>query len=146
MAETMQPPKHMPLTYTQMFGYIFGIVYLGVGAAGFAATEGIGFASAVGGRELVFFSINPLHNLAHIVIGAIFLVAAFTGPRAAKAVATVVGFAYLALAVVGPLLTANPSANILGLNFADDVLHALTAVTALAVVFVLSRTDEYQAA
>jgi len=146
MAETMQPPKHLPLTYTQMFGYIFGIVYLGVGAAGFAATENIGFAAAIGGRELHWFSINPLHNLAHIAIGAIFLIAAFTSPRAAKAVATVVGFAYLALAIAGPLFTANPSANILGLNFADDVLHALTAVVALTVVFVLARVDEYQPA
>lgn len=146
MAETMRPPKHMPLTYTQMFGYIFGIVYLAVGAAGYAATERIGFTSAVGGRELHWFSINPLHNIVHIIIGSVFLIVAFAGPKPAKVVATVVGFTYLALAIAGPLITASPSANILGLNFADDVLHALTAVVALTVVFVFSRVDEYQTA
>lgn len=140
------PNKHLPLTYNQMFGYIFGIVYLAVGVAGYAATQGIGFSAAVGGRELHWFSVNPLHSDVHLAVGALFMISAFAGPALSRRVNAAVGTVYLLLAIAGPLISLDKGINILGLNFADDVLHALTAVTALTVVFVLGRIDEYQAA
>ena len=130
-------------TYPQMFGYLFGSVYLMVGIAGWVSTGHIGFTSAVGGREALFFSVNPLHNVAHLIIGAALLAAAIAGPQVARAAAIGLAAIYLLLAVAGPFITATPSANILGLNFADDVLHALTAGVALITVFVLNRYDDF---
>lgn len=136
--------RHLPLTYNQMFGYIFGLVYLGVGTAGFVDTMGVNLTASVGGRELHWFSVNPLHNITHLAVGAAFMLASFAGPAISRSVNLVVGSVYLLLAVVGPFLTG--SANILGLNVADDLLHLVTAVTALGVVFVLGAHDELQPA
>lgn len=137
--------RHLPLTYNQMFGYIFGLVYVAVGAAGYAATKGINLTATVGGRELQWFSVNPLHNVTHLAVGALLLLAAFSGPAISRSVNVVVGVVYLALAIIGPFITGT-SANILGLNLADDLLHAVTAVTALTVALVLGAHDELQTA
>jgi len=136
--------RHLPLTYNQMFGYIFGLVYLGVGTAGFVDTMGVNLTASVGGRELHWFSVNPLHNITHLAVGAALMIASFAGPAISRGVNLIVGSVYLLLAVVGPFLTG--SANILGLNLADDLLHLVTAVTALTVVFVLGAHDELQPA
>jgi Domain of unknown function (DUF4383) len=136
--------KHLPMTYNQMFGYIFGIVYLAVGFAGYESTHGINLTASVGGRELQLFSVNPLHSDVHLAVGALLMISAFVGPALSRTVNAIVGFVYLLLAIAGPLITQAPSINILGLNFADDVLHALTAVTALTVVFVFGRIDQLQ--
>lgn len=48
----------------QLFGYGFGAVYLLVGLVGFAATHG---------KDLIFFGLNPLHNLVHIAVGILLL-------------------------------------------------------------------------
>lgn len=134
---------HLPLSYNQMFGYVFGVVYLAVGAAGYEATKGINLTAHVGGRELQWFSVNPLHNATHLAVGALLMLSAFAGPVISRSVNFVVGAVYLLLAVVGPFITGT-GANILGLNLADDLLHLATAVTALTVVFVLGAHDELQ--
>jgi hypothetical protein len=137
--------KHLPLSYNQMFGYVFGLVYLAVGAAGYAATKGLSLTAHVGGRELHWFSVNPLHNIAHLAIGGLLMLTAFIGPSVSRGVNLLVGSAYLVLAVIGPVISGT-GANILGLNLADDILHLATAVTALSVVFVLGAHDSLQRA
>jgi hypothetical protein len=137
--------KHLPLTYNQMFGYVFSIVYLAVGFAGYAATTGLKLTATVGGRELHWFSVNPLHNAAHLAVGALLLISAFAGPGISRATNLLVGSVYLLLAIVGPIV-AGSSANILGLNLADDLLHLATAATALTVALYLGAHDELQTA
>lgn len=137
--------SHLPLTYNQMFGYIFGLVYLAVGAAGYAATKGLSLTAHVGGRELQWFSVNPLHNVTHLVVGGLLMLSAFAGPAISRSVNLLVGVIYLAIAVIGPFISGT-SANILGLNLADDLLHLVTAVTALTVAIVLGAHDELQRA
>jgi hypothetical protein len=137
--------NHLPLSYNQMFGYVFAVVYLAVGAAGYAATNGIKLTATLGGRELHWFSVNPLHNVTHLVVGGVWLLSAFAGPSISRAVNLMIGSVYVLLAVVGPFVSGT-SANILGLNLADDLLHLVTGVTALAVVFVLGAHDEFQRA
>src|SRR5690606_16249160 len=80
---------------------VFGAVYLLVGLLGFAFTGGVGFAGTEGGLLLGIFEVNPLHNIAHLLIGAALLIAGIANVRAAKAVNIVVGAAYLLLGVVG---------------------------------------------
>ena len=118
----------------RLLGVIFGVVYLLVGVLGFFITSGTGFVSTTGPKLLGLFAVNPLHNVAHLLIGAVVLIAAISGARAAKGVNTTIGAVYLVLGIVG-LFIANGDnpLNILALNSADNVLHFGTAVVLLAV-------------
>jgi Domain of unknown function (DUF4383) len=111
---------------------VFGAVYVLVGLLGFAVTGGVGFIATEGGLLLGVFQVNPLHNVAHLAIGAALLVAAFANITAAKTVNTIVGGAYLLLGIVGFFL-AGTAANILALNTADHFLHLASAIVLLGV-------------
>ncbi len=111
---------------------VFGAVYLLVGLLGFAFTGGVGFAGTEGGLLLGIFEVNPLHNIAHLLIGAALLIAGIANVRAAKTVNIVVGAAYLLLGVVGFFLVGTP-ANILALNTPDHFLHLASAIVLLGV-------------
>ena len=116
----------------RLVAVIFGAVYLLVGALGFAVTAGVGFVATDGGLLLGIFEVNPLHNIAHLLIGAALLFAGLKGVRAAKAVNTTVGAVYLLLDIVGFFLVETPL-NILALNTADHFLHLASALVVLGV-------------
>ncbi|MDQ1128363.1 DUF4383 domain-containing protein [Microbacterium sp. SORGH_AS_0888] len=116
----------------RLLAVVFGGVYLVVGLLGFAFTSGVGFISTEGGLLLGIFAVNPLHNIAHLLIGAALLIAGLSGVRAAKTVNVVIGAAYLLLGVVGFFLVGT-GANILALNTPDHFLHLGSAVLLLAV-------------
>ncbi|KQR23096.1 DUF4383 domain-containing protein [Microbacterium sp. Leaf151] len=111
---------------------VFGAVYLLVGLLGFAVTGGVGFIATEGGLLLGIFEVNPLHNIAHLLIGGALLVAGLANARAAKGVNTTVGAVYLLLGIVGFFLTGT-AANILALNVPDHFLHLGSAVVLLGV-------------
>jgi len=110
----------------------FGAVYVLVGLLGFFATSNVGFVSPDGGLLLGIFEVNPLHNVAHLLIGAALLIAGLSNVSAAKGTNTTVGAVYLVLGIIGFFIE-NTAANILALNTADHFLHLLTAVVLLAV-------------
>ena len=118
----------------RLLGVVFGVVYLLIGILGFFYTSGTGFISTSGGLILGIFEVNILHNVAHLLIGAVLLIAGLSGARAAKGANSTVGAVYLLLGIVG-LFIANGSNpfNILALNAADNVLHFASAVVLLAV-------------
>jgi Domain of unknown function (DUF4383) len=116
----------------RLLGTIFGAVYILIGIAGFFVTMGTGFLSTSGGLLLGIFEVNPLHNVAHILIGAALLIAGLANVRAAKTVNSVVGAAYLVLGILG-LFIVGSAFNILAINGADNVLHFGSAVLLLAV-------------
>ncbi|WP_438354247.1 DUF4383 domain-containing protein [Microbacterium sp. CJ88] len=109
---------------------IFGAVYLLVGLLGFAYTGGVGFVATSGGAILGIFEVNPLHNIAHLLIGAALLFAGLSSAVAAKTVNTVVGAVYLLLGIVGFFLVGT-AFNILALNTADHFLHLASALVLL---------------
>lgn len=111
---------------------IFGAVYLLVGALGFAVTGGVGFISTSGGLLLGIFEVNPLHNIAHLLIGGALLIAGLASARAAKVTNTVVGAAYLLLGIIGFFLVGT-AANVLALNTFDHFLHLASALVLLGV-------------
>lgn len=115
----------------RLLATVFGIVYLLVGLVGFAVTGFSNFAGTNTGDELVIFEINPLHNVVHILIGALLLAAART-VTSAKVANTAVGAVYLLVGIVG-LFILDSSANILSLNGADNVLHLASAVVLLGI-------------
>ena len=118
---------------------IFGAVYLLVGLLGFAFTGGVGFVATQGGLILGIFEVNPLHNIAHLLIGAALLIAGLTRAAAAKAVNTTVGAVYLLLGIVGFFLVGT-GANILALNTPDHFLHLASAIVLLGVGLGAERT------
>lgn len=117
---------------------IFGAVYLLVGLLGFAVTGGIGFFATEGGLLLGVFAVNPLHNVAHLLIGAALLIAGLVSARAAKVTNAVVGAAYLLLGIVG-FFIADTAANILALNTADHFLHLASALVLIGVGLAADR-------
>lgn len=111
---------------------VFGAVYVLVGLLGFAVTGGVDFIATDGGLLLGIFQVNPLHNIAHIAIGAALVIAGLASTRAAKATNVTIGAAYLLLGIAGFFL-AGTALNILALNTADHILHLASALVLLAV-------------
>jgi hypothetical protein len=112
-------------------GGAFGAIYLLVGLLGFAVSGGADFAGREGGKLLGLFMVNPLHNIAHLAIGALLLAAAARGEATAARANTLVGGVYLLLGILG-LFILTSDANILALNSADNVLHLGSAAVLLA--------------
>jgi glucose uptake protein GlcU len=79
--------------------------------------------------------VNHLHNIVHLLIG-VALIAASKRHDTSLGADLAVGVTYLALGVLGPLIT-DTALNIVALNGADHLLHLasgalLTAVALLA--------------
>ncbi|SDG71685.1 DUF4383 domain-containing protein [Microbacterium pygmaeum] len=117
---------------------IFGAVYILVGLLGFAVTGGVGFLATEGGLLLGIFEVNPLHNIAHLLIGAALLIAGLMSARAAKTVNIIVGAAYLLLGIVGFFLVGT-ALNVLALNTFDHFLHLGSAIVLLGVGLAAER-------
>jgi hypothetical protein len=124
----------------RLVGTIFGAAYVVVGLLGFAYTGGVGFAATDGELLLGIFEVNPLHNIAHLLIGAALLIAGLSSVRAAKGANTTVGAVYLLLGIVGFFLVDTP-ANILALNTPDHFLHLASALVLLGVGIGADRRD-----
>jgi hypothetical protein len=107
----------------QLFGTVFGGVYVLIGILGF-------IGPLVSDEKLLgLFGVNAVHNVAHLLIGALLLIGARTAATA-KTVNLIVGVVYLLLAILGfaggvivdDLINNNP---------ADSVLHLATALLAI---------------
>jgi hypothetical protein len=119
----------------QRFAQVFGAVYVLVGLLGFAFT---GFSDFAGTSDdkLLIFGVNPLHNLVHLGVGALWL-ASSRSEAAARATSTLIGAVYLLVGVVGLFLDADSGLNLLNLNQPDNALHLASA--ALGLWFGLAR-------
>ena len=117
---------------------IFGAVYVLVGLLGFTVTAGVDFIATDGGLLLGIFEVNPLHNIAHLLIGAALLIGGLSNVRAAKAVNLIVGAASLLLGIVG-FFIADTGANVLALNTADHFLQLGSALILLGVAIAADK-------
>lgn len=114
---------------------VFGVVYLIVGVVGFIpafvtdATQGMSSAT---GSVLGIFPINALHNIVHLLLGAILLYGASSTP-AAVMVLKGVGALYVVLGVVGIILP--DGLGLVPLGGTDIFLHFGTAAVLLIVAF-----------
>ncbi len=107
-------------------GVGFGLVYVLVGVVGFFITGFSGFASQYG-ESLLGFMINPLHNIVHILVGALLIGGGLASIAISKRVNTTVGAVYFLVFAVGIALQGS-TANVLALNLADHGLHLVSAI------------------
>lgn len=75
---------------------------------------------------MLVFQVNPLHNVAHLALGALLVVGASRGAEAARQAMFAVGVVFLVLGLAGPLIAGTP-ANIVAVNGADHLLHLTSA-------------------
>ncbi|NYJ05297.1 DUF4383 domain-containing protein [Petropleomorpha daqingensis] len=124
--------------WPQILALVFGAVYLLVGIVGFFVTGFDNFADNSQHEMLLFFMINPLHNVVHIVIGlaGLLLARTLTG---ARTYGWLLAVGYAAAFVYG-LIAVGESWDFLNINAADNVLHILTAVVGLVIALAPVRT------
>jgi hypothetical protein len=116
-------------TPASAFAVVFGLTYLIAGLAGFAVTGFRGFTAMDGPRLLGLFMVNPMHNVVHLTLAAVWLVVArwHAAARIANAVigtalglVTILGFAHILMFL-----------GIHSLGDPDNFLHLASATLAL---------------
>lgn len=115
------------MTYSpiQKFAYVFGAAYLVVGIMGFLLTGLSGFLSSEG-RMILFFEVNPLHNLVHLIIGIVWLGAAPL-ELPSRAVTQVLSVVLILVGAVGFFITSS-EINVMAINHPDNLLHLATGL------------------
>lgn len=120
---------------TRTFALVLGLGFLAAGLAGFFASPPPPDAPPLTiehghGLALGLLPVNTLHNIVHLLFGALGL-AAYAGMFSARAYAQLVGVAYLALTVLGLLPATNTTFGLIPIYGADVALHAIIALAAL---------------
>jgi hypothetical protein len=126
----------------QWFCLIIGGTLVVVGLLGFLAeatfdTSAGSDPGAVDGENFILFEVNGWHNVVHILSGA-FLLALSGRHRTARTAALAFGGIYAVVTVIG-LIDGHDVLGVIPVNPADNVLHILLTVTALAVGLVSDR-------
>ncbi|MFC4628552.1 DUF4383 domain-containing protein [Promicromonospora alba] len=116
----------------QWLALIVGVVYLLVGAAGFAVTGLDGFMEHDDTQTLLGFAINPLHNIVHVVIG-ILGISLWAWSGSARLFGWLLLLGYGAAFAYGLFAVDNPGINYLNINEADNWLHLGSAVIGLLI-------------
>ena len=126
-------------TVPEILALVFGAVYLLVGIIGFFVTGFDNFAGSDQHEMLIgLFMINPLHNIAHILVGVVGLLLGRT-LAGARTFGWLLAGLYGALFVYG-LFAAGQDWDFLNINAGDNVLHIATAVVGLVIALLPVRT------
>ena len=118
-------------TWPQLLALAFGAIYLLVGVVGFSVTGLDDFFAHDTGENLLFFEINGMHNVVHIVIGVAGLLLART-LAGARTYGWLLAVGYGAAFVYG-LIAIGETWDFLSINAADNVLHLATAIVGLVI-------------
>lgn len=105
---------------------IVGIVFIAVGILGFIPNP---LVSPTG-----LFAVNTLHNLVHLISGAVLLGGVYSSLGASLAL-KIIGIVYGAVAVLGLILGPGMLLGLVHINTADNWLHVALAVVILAAGF-----------
>ncbi len=131
----------------QLFALVVGVAYLLLGVGGFFVTGlggltqnnpiGGGFADN-GPHALLIFDLNPFHNVVHLAIGAILVVAALGSLSVTQGMLIGGGLVYILAALLGFIYTL-PILSIDDNLAADNWLHLVSGALALGVGFLAAR-------
>ena len=129
-------------TVPEILGLAFGAIYLLVGIVGFFVTGFGDFFAHDTNRTLLGFEINGMHNVVHIVIGVAGLLLART-LAGARTYGWLLAVGYGAAFIYG-LFAVGKDWDFLSLNWADNILHLLTAIVGLAIALGPVRTATHR--
>jgi len=115
--------------HVQRFARVFGAVYLLVGLIGFVVTGFADFAGPSDGK-LLLFGVNPLHNIVHLAVGALWLASSRT-EASARTVSILIGAVYLVVGMLGLFIDSGSDLNLLNINQPDNALHLASAALGL---------------
>ncbi|MDQ2708483.1 MAG: DUF4383 domain-containing protein [Actinomycetota bacterium] len=122
------------------FALLAGSVYVGIGVIGFFFTGFSNFTESTGTELFGIFHLTPFHNIIHLGVGALWLIAALTlSPRATSGVNIGIAGVYVVAAVVGYLGALEFLGIRPGFGDADFYLHLLTGVVTLLVGLIPTR-------
>jgi hypothetical protein len=112
---------------------LIGAAYVAVGIIGFFITGFGGFLTDTGDTLLFgFASINPMHNLVHVLIGAFLIAMTRASTASTEGALMGVGLFYITAFVIG--VVAPDNLTIISMNGAGDgenLVHIVTGITAL---------------
>jgi hypothetical protein len=114
------------------FAVIFGIVFVLVGLLGFVSNPIVG--------DTGFFHTDALHNIVHLLVGIVLLIAAGAGTRASALWLKIWGAVYLVLFLVG-LVQPDMLLGLVGANKNDTYLHLVLGVVLIVVGMWASKKD-----
>jgi hypothetical protein len=115
-----------------MLGIILGAAFVAYGVVGYVAVPEVGFFDPAGGLLVEQFTVNPLQDLVHVVIGLALAGAAVAGLRASRTTNAALGAVCLGLGLLGLFIVGTP-ANVLALNGPGNVVHLGASVVLLGV-------------
>lgn len=116
-------------TPAQLFALVSAGVYLSAGVIGFFVT-GLDPFIGLTDAKVVILAVNPLHNIVHLLLGAVWLAAA-NNPTTARQVNGLLGAGLLAAFVIG-IVGAGEFLNIDGVAEPDNWLHLAWGGASLA--------------
>jgi len=113
-------PKHT-LMNTKTAAIVIGLAFLAVGFLGFVSNP------IVGASPDAIFHTDKVHNIVHIVSGALFILIAIAAPASASIFLKLFGIVYLGLGIYGMAtmgsLETQALLGFLHVNKADNYLH-----------------------
>ncbi|HEX2298682.1 MAG TPA: DUF4383 domain-containing protein [Pseudonocardiaceae bacterium] len=122
-------------TLAQVSSFVGGIALIALGVLGFFfGGAGFGIGDNVSGQDLVVFEVNGWHNIVHLATGGFLVLMAATAGSAVAGL-LVFGLVYLAVTILG-FLDGTDVLNVMPVNLADNVLHAVLAGLALLIALV----------
>ncbi len=104
---------------------IFGIIFVIVGILGFIPNP------IVGGSAGVLFLTDTIHNIVHLLVGVLLLVAASKGAKASSMALTTFGVVYIILFIDG-LIEGEKLLGFVSQNHADTYLHLVLGIVLIA--------------
>jgi hypothetical protein len=127
--------RHRGRSAAQWFCLIVGGTLVVIGLLGFLAEATFDTSSgsdpgALDGENFVLFEVNGWHNVVHIASG-LFLLALSGKHRTARTAALAFGAIYAVVTVIG-LIDGHDVLGLIPVNPADNVLHILLTIAALA--------------
>ncbi|HEX2074153.1 MAG TPA: DUF4383 domain-containing protein [Geodermatophilus sp.] len=119
------------MAWPQLLALVFGAVYTLVGIIGYFVTGFDNFFAHDTNETLLGFEVNGMHNLVHLLIGVAGLVLART-LAGARTYGWLLAVGYGAAFLYG-LFATGQTWDFLSLNWADNILHVLTAAVGLLI-------------
>ena len=109
---------------TQKIAWVFGIVFIILGALGFV--PGV----AAGGLLLGMFSLDIMHSVVYLISGAVAIAAAWHSDAYARLYFKIFGIVYAIFTVAG-LLQGDTILGLMATNIGDNLLDLIAAAIAL---------------